>query len=413
MDPLTTLLAAAAATGPNTFQSQALTALRSAGPQESYFTRMGNPHPVQMQQLGQPTAPQLNPIITLAQQIPMPILPLAHPKAEPATTRLHIPTLQAIHRMQQQASPAPTMMPTMPQTPTAQPPATLPRDPAEYTQANFPTLTPRQLAVLAQLEMQDQQALRSSVLQPGHQTGAGGPAPSTGMGHTQPTSTTPRPLGTGQEAQLRFRSEPHTAPRRERQTRRLPSKDRSRSRSRPQHRRHRRSRSHRQDRRSRSHRARRTHRHRPRTPRSRSPSRPSRDQAFILRSRSQLGKLDLQLDEEWMTKWSYRAPPPQHTGPREGFSQSSQPRMETRAPSASFMDLTQEATTASQQPPSRFRPSNYTVDLSNTTNPPPSQVMVKPAVHPFGNGVGVRNRRGNLLRTCRDTPQFGQEGSSN
>ena len=64
MDPLTTLLAAAAATGPNTFQSQALTALRSAGPQESYFTRMGNPHPLQMPQLGQPTAPQLNPIIT-------------------------------------------------------------------------------------------------------------------------------------------------------------------------------------------------------------------------------------------------------------------------------------------------------------------------------------------------------------
>ena len=148
MDPLTTLLAAAAATGPNTFQSQALTALRSAGPQESYFTRMGNPHPLQMQQLGQPTAPQLNPIIThpvsaptaLAQQIPMPILPLTHPMAEPATTGLHIPTLQAIHRMQQQAGPAPTMMPTMPQTPTVQPPAALPRDPTEYTQANFPRL---------------------------------------------------------------------------------------------------------------------------------------------------------------------------------------------------------------------------------------------------------------------------------
>ena len=43
MDPLTTLLAAAAATG-NTLQSQALTALRSAGPQESFFTRVGNPH---------------------------------------------------------------------------------------------------------------------------------------------------------------------------------------------------------------------------------------------------------------------------------------------------------------------------------------------------------------------------------
>ena len=312
MDPLTTLLAAAAATGPNTFQSQALTALRSAGPQESFFTRMGNPHPLQMQQLGQPTALQLNPIITqpvsaptaLAQQIPMPILPLAHPMAEPATNGLHIPTLQAIHRMQQEASPAPTMMPTMPQTSTAQPPATLPRDSAEYTQANFPTLTPRQLAVLAQLEMQD--------LQPDHQTGVGGPAPSTGGGHTQPTSTTPRPLGTGQEAQLRLPSEPHAAPRRERQTRRLPSKDRSRSRSRPQHRRRRRSRTHRQDRRPRSHRARRTHRRRPRTPQSRSPSR--RDQAFILRSRSQLGKLpapDLQLDEEWKVELQATAHRPQ------------------------------------------------------------------------------------------------------
>ena len=268
----------------------------------------------------------------------------ADPK--PATTGLHIPTLQAIHRMQQQASPTPTMMPTMPQTPTAQPPAALPRDPAEYTQANFPTLTPRQLAVLAQLEMQDQQALRSSahnILQPGHQDRG------TCTKYRHATHSPPAPhhvfLGTGREAQLRLRSEPHTAPRRERQTRCVPSKDRTR----PQHQRHRRSRSHRQDRRSCSHRARRTHRHRARTPRSRSPSRPSRDQAFILRSRSQLGKLpvpDLQLDEEWMTKWSYRAPPPQHTGPREGFSQSSQPQMETRAPSTSFMDLTQEATTA-------------------------------------------------------------------
>ena len=157
MDPLTTLLAAAAATGPNTLQSQALTALRSAGPQESFFTRMGNPHPLQMQQLAQPTTPQLNPIITqptsaptaLAQQIPMPIFPLAHPMADPATTGLHIPTLQAIHRMQQQASPAPTMMPTMPQTPTTQPPATSPRDPAEYTQANFPSLTPRRCRAAA------------------------------------------------------------------------------------------------------------------------------------------------------------------------------------------------------------------------------------------------------------------------
>ena len=143
-------------------------ALRSAGPQESFFTRMGNPHPLQVQQLAQPTTPQLNPIIAqptsaptaLPQQFPTPIMPLASPLADPAPTALHIPTLQAIHRTQQQASPAPAMMPMMPQTPTTQPQATLPRDPAKYTQANFPSLTPRQLAVLAQLEMQDQQALR-------------------------------------------------------------------------------------------------------------------------------------------------------------------------------------------------------------------------------------------------------------
>ena len=38
--------------------------------------------------------------------------------------------------------------------------------------------------------------------------------------------------------------------------------------------------------------------------------------------------------------------------------------METRAraPSASYMDLTQEAATAPQQPPARFRPANYSVD---------------------------------------------------
>ena len=83
-----------------------------------------------------------------------------------------------------------------------------------------------------------------------------------------------------------------------------------------------------------------------------------------------------------MTKWSYRAPPPQPTGVREGASQSSRPPMEMRTPSASYMDLTQETAAIPPQPPSRFRPSNYTVDLSNTTNPPPPppQVMVKPAV---------------------------------
>ena len=127
MGPLTTLLAAAAATGPNTLQSQALTALRSAGPQESFFTRMGNPHPLQAQQLAQPTPPQLTPIITqptmaptaFTQPLSMPTMPMASPLADPAAGALHLPTLQAVHGMQQQASPAPALVPTMPQIPTA------------------------------------------------------------------------------------------------------------------------------------------------------------------------------------------------------------------------------------------------------------------------------------------------------
>ena len=139
MDPLITLLAAAAATGPNTLQSQALTALRSAGPQESFFTRMGNPHPLQLQQLAQPVTPQLSPIIAqqtsaptaLSQQPPTPILPLASPLADPAPTALHIPTLQAIQRMQQQTNPAAAMMPMMQQTPTTQPQAALPLTPRQ------------------------------------------------------------------------------------------------------------------------------------------------------------------------------------------------------------------------------------------------------------------------------------------
>ena len=164
-----------------------------------------------MQQLAQPTAPQLTPIITqptmaptaLTQPLSMPTMPTASPLTDPTPGALHLPTLQAIHRMQQH-SPAPALVPTMPQLPTAQPTATMPRDPMEYTQANFPALTPRQLAVLAQLEMQDQQALRSSahnVLQPGLQTMAGRPAQSLGSGHTQPASTTTRLLEAGQDTQ--------------------------------------------------------------------------------------------------------------------------------------------------------------------------------------------------------------------
>ena len=164
------------------------------------------------------------------QPLSVPTMPMTSPMADPTTGALHLPTLQAIHRMQQQTSPAPVLVQTMP------------RDPMEYTQTNFPALTPRQLAVLAQLEMQDQQALRSSahnVLQPSLQTMAGRPVQNTAPGQTQPASTTTRLLEAGQDTQLRPSSEPHAAPRRERQTRRLPSQDRSRSHTRPQHRRRR------------------------------------------------------------------------------------------------------------------------------------------------------------------------------
>ena len=204
MGPLTTLLAAAAAAGPNTIQSQALTALRSAGPQESFYTRMGNPHPLQMQQLVQPPTTHFAPITAqqppaptaIQQQFPMPTMPFTAPLTDPAPTALHIPTLQAMQRIQQQANPAPTMMPMMLQLHPAQAQTALPRDPTKYTQANFPSLTPRQLAALAQLETQDQQALRSNahnILQPNLQAGAGGSTQTTSLGHTQPTTIT-RPL---------------------------------------------------------------------------------------------------------------------------------------------------------------------------------------------------------------------------
>ena len=56
-------------------------------------------------------------------------------------------------------------------------------------------------------------------------------AQSMGSGHAQPASATSRPLEAGQGTQLRPSSEPYAARRRERQTRRLPSQDRSTSHS--------------------------------------------------------------------------------------------------------------------------------------------------------------------------------------
>ena len=340
MDPLTALLAAAAAAGPNTLQSQALTALRSAGPQESFFTRMGNPHPLQVQQLAQPTPQQLTPTITQPTMAPMaptaftqplsaPTMPMASPMADPAPGALHLPTLQAIHRMQQQANPAPALVPTMPQLPAVQPTATMPRDMMEYTRPTFPHSPHGSWPSWHSWRCRTSKRTQCSAAKPadnGRETCA-----KHGTGQAQPAGTATRLPKPGQDAQLRPSSEPHAAPRRERQMRSLPSQDRSRSHTRPQHRRRRRSRSHHRDRRSGSHTARRGHPHRPRTPRSRSPSRHSRDRAFVLRSRSQLGKMpvpDLRLTEEWMTKWSYRAPPPQPVGIRAEASQSSRPPME-------------------------------------------------------------------------------------
>ena len=219
MDPLTTLLAAAAATGPNTLQRQALTAgFEVRGPSRKLLHAHGESPSATGAGTGAANRPAIQPdhcpASTGQQHFFVPIMPLASPLADPAPTALHIPTLQAIHRTQQQTSPAPAMMPMMPQTPITQPQATLPRDPTEYTQANFPSLTGRFGTA-----------------------GDAGPA-STAQQRTQYPAARPE-HGIG----------PHTA----HQHHLTPlggrtARDRSRSRTRPQHRRHRRSRSHRQER---------------------------------------------------------------------------------------------------------------------------------------------------------------------
>ena len=78
---------------------------------------------------------------SIQQQFPTPTVPFAASLADQAPTALHIPTLQAIQRIQQQANPAPTMVPVTPQLHPVTAQATMPRDPTEYTQANFPSLT--------------------------------------------------------------------------------------------------------------------------------------------------------------------------------------------------------------------------------------------------------------------------------
>ena len=288
MDPLTTLLPAAAATGPNNLQSQALTALRSAGPQESFFTRMGNPHPLQVQQLAQPTTPQLNPIIAqptsaptaFPQQFPVPIMPLASPLADPAHTALHIPTLQAIHRMQQQASPAPAMMPMTPTTDLDQ----------SHTQHH---------------EGRD----RRAVCPPRIAAGAVHGHSTDAIAKTDDPAATERAELTGTD-QGPLGPDPQAAP--------------------------------------------------------------------AVTQRLSIGQATSKTSAPLRRGGANGATEPhQHSTPAQANPRSLRWRQEYLRPP--FMDLTQDAATTQQQPPSRFRP-NYTVDLSNTTNPPPPQVMVKPAV---------------------------------
>ena len=244
MDPLTALLAAAAATGPNTLQSQALTALRSAGPQESFFTRMGNPHPLQMQQLAQPTTPQINPIITqptmaptaLTQPLPMPIMPLASPLADP-TSNARASHPHVAGHPQDAATGQPSTSydannaadsgHTATGNDAKRPRRSTPRPIFLHSpqgRGRFGRAGDAGPASTAQQCTQRSTTRRAD--------NGRAPAQSMGSGHTQPASTTSRPLEAGQDTQLR---------------------PPSRSRTRPQHRRHGRSRSHRRDRRSRSH----------------------------------------------------------------------------------------------------------------------------------------------------------------
>ena len=250
---------------------------------------------------------------------PTPIMPLASPMTDPAPTALHIPTLQAIHRMQQQSSPAPTTM------------LMLPRNSAH------------------------------NILQPGIHTAASGAAQNTGLGHTQPTSTASQPPEAAQQSQLRLRSEPHAV---RRGTRRLSPKERSRSRTRPQHRRHRRSRSHAKiGDPAATERAERTGI----DPGLLGPD-PQATQAKRLSSAADLNWASYPAPLRRRSKWSYRAPPRPKRRTQPVLAGGMQPP-------AQYMDLTQETATA-QQPPSRFRPSNYTVDQQHKQ----AQAMVKPAV---------------------------------
>ena len=238
---------------------------------------MGNPHPLEMQQLVQPPATHLAPIVT--QHPPA----STNSRANLAFRRPSSPPFTSSHPKHSATNPAPTMVPMMPQLHPAPAQATMPRDPTEYTQANFPSLTPRQLAVLAQLEMQNQRTHSFATKPPSRDRWT---CAEHRLGPYTATNTL-RPLEATQDAQIRLRSEPPTAPRGEMQTRRPSPRGRSRSRTRHPH-------------------------HAIADPEA---ATRTKDPAATERSRSQLGKLpapDSSLTGERLSKWSYRAPPTRH-----------------------------------------------------------------------------------------------------
>ena len=452
MDPLTSLLAAAAANGPNAAQTQALAALRSAalrsaGPQESFYTRMGNPHPLQtspaMQSpTTQPTAKQPTAMQPTAMQPPtmqpamlqpptmqpptmqpsmmqptmmqpsmthmgptmpqfqqtLPIhfhptptsiqpqfhnttLPFPTAPIDPVPTNLHIPTLQTIQRMQQQTNPATRTVRAAGSTGTSSNSAYTP------TQGSSAIYT-------GQLPLFDSATIGSVGAVGGTRpTGAAWQcaqglavtASSAINGDTRPRRShqpgpknrhcTPRNCGATNTDQIpRRRSDAQSGPSNAQS--KPPRRRRHQSSSRRRH--HSPSRD--VERRSRSRRGRRAHGHHTRTNKSASPLRRSRGGAFILRSLSQLGKLpipDLHLNQEWTNKWSYRAPLPSPAG-NFAANQPGEPSAPSRPTTETAAIGVQQGESLQEGPPTRFRPSSYSVDLSNA---PPPQVMIKPAAN--------------------------------
>ena len=188
----------------------------------------------------------------------------------------------------------------------------------------------------------------------------------------QPTRLRSPDQGRTRSPTMEMRSRSHH---RQQRRRRHQSPNRRRHHS-PSHRRHH-SPSREVTRRSRSRHGRRTH---GRTAYSPSPLRRHRGGAFVLRSRSQLGKLpipDLHLNQEWSNKWSYRAPPPSPAA-NLAADRPSEPSAPSRPTVDTMGTVAQQGQATTEGPPTRFRPSSYSLDLSNA---PPPQVMVTPAAN--------------------------------